>query len=72
MIVDEGDPFNDILFDKSIKDISSKNIFKKVDYEVRKNNSLNKVIDILVEENQQVKYLLVQELVLQDHLYPLG
>ncbi len=50
LIVDEGDPFNDILFDKSIKDISSKNIFKKVDYEVRKNNSLNKVIDILVEE----------------------
>ena len=45
LIVDEGDPFNDILFDKSIKDTVQK-IFSKVDYEVE-NNSLNKVIDIL-------------------------
>ena len=32
LIVDEGDPFNEILFDKSIQNIKSKNIFKSVDF----------------------------------------
>ena len=49
LIVDEGDPYNDILFEKSIDDIRSKNIFKSVKYVKRKNN-INNIIDITVEE----------------------
>ena len=30
LIVDEGDPYNEILFNKSINDIKSKQIFKSV------------------------------------------
>ncbi len=50
LIVDEGDPFNEILFDKSIQNIKSKNIFKAVDFVTKPNNELNKIIDIIVEE----------------------
>ncbi len=50
LIVDEGDPFNEILFDKSIQNIKSKNIFKSVDFVTKPNNELNKIIDIIVEE----------------------
>ena len=32
LIVDEGDPFNEILFNKSINNIQSLGIFKKVKY----------------------------------------
>ena len=52
LIVDEGDPFNKILFNKSINNIKSKGIFKSVNSNVTdsvpKTNS--KIIDITVEE----------------------
>ena len=49
-IVDEGDPFNKILFEKSVQDIKSKNIFKSVKFETLDNNNLDKIINITVEE----------------------
>jgi len=50
-IVDEGDPFNEILFNKSINKIKSKNIFAKVESKVSPGSSPNfKTIDITVEE----------------------
>ena len=52
LIVDEGDPFNKILFNKSINNIKSKGIFKSVNSKINdsdlKTNS--KIIDITVEE----------------------
>ncbi len=51
MIVDEGDPFNKILFDKSINQIKSKGIFKSVKSKIlESNNQNNKIINITVEE----------------------
>ena len=50
LIVDEGDAYNDILFNKSIQTIKSKNIFKTVKYNTKNNTNNNKVIDITVEE----------------------
>ena len=50
LIIDEGDPYNDILFDKSIQNLKAKNIFKSVKYNAKKNKNLNKIIDIEVEE----------------------
>ena len=49
LIIDEGDPYNDILFNKSIQTIKAMNIFKNVDYKSSENNQ-NKIIDIIVEE----------------------
>ena len=40
LIVDEGDPFNEILFNKSINEVKSKGIFGSVESEV--NNSESK------------------------------
>ena len=34
LIIDEGDPYNDILFKKSIQNLKSRNIFKTVDYNI--------------------------------------
>ena len=52
LIVDEGDPYNEILFNKSINDLKSKQIFKSVTPEVKdsisKKNS--KIINITIEE----------------------
>ena len=52
LIVDEGDPYNEILFNKSINQIKSKQIFKSVSSEINdssiKKNS--KIINITVEE----------------------
>ena len=51
LIVDEGDPLNKILFNKSINEIKSLNIFKKVEYKVNDGSTDNqKIIDINVEE----------------------
>ena len=50
LIVDEGDPYNDILFNKSIQTIKSKNIFKTVKYKSNNNMNNNKEINIFVEE----------------------
>ena len=52
LIVDEGDPFNKIFFNKSINNIKSKNIFKSVNTELIDSNlnAENKIINISVEE----------------------
>ena len=49
--MDEGDPFNKILFDKSISNIKAMNIFKTVNYKSIENENSNKIIDIIVEES---------------------
>ena len=50
LIIDEGDAFNEILFNKSIDKIRSKNIFKSVEPIIKESNSNKKLIDIVVEE----------------------
>ncbi len=50
LIVDEGDAFNDVLFNKSIQKVKAKNIFKTVEYKTQSKDNLNKIIDITVEE----------------------
>ncbi len=51
LIIDEGDPFNKILFQKSINNIKSTNIFKSVDANLEKtDNELEQIINIKVEE----------------------
>ena len=51
LIVDEGDPFNKILFNKSINNIKSKNYFKTVESKVSPGSSNNfKILSISVEE----------------------
>ena len=51
LIVDEGDPLNEILFNKSINNLKSLGIFKKVNTDIKEgsDNSL-KVIEIDIEE----------------------
>ena len=50
-IIDEGDAYNEILFNKSINHIKSKNIFKKVEKNIKAGSNKNlKIIDITVEE----------------------
>ena len=51
LISDEGDPFNEILFKKSIDNIKSKRIFASVDTKVSDGtNDQSKIIDIIVDE----------------------
>jgi outer membrane protein insertion porin family len=51
LIVDEGDPLNNILYNKSIDNIRSLGIFKSVKAEIKDGSNLNsKEIDIIVEE----------------------
>ncbi len=51
IISDEGDPYNEILFKKSINKIKSRNIFKTVETNVKDGSSDQlKVIDVIVEE----------------------
>ncbi len=51
LIVDEGDPFNEILFNKSVNNIKSLGIFKKVKTNVKNGSTESlKEIDIDVEE----------------------
>ena len=50
-IIDEGDAFNEILFNKSINIIKSKNIFAKVESKVLPGSTANfKIIDLTIEE----------------------
>lgn len=51
LILDEGDPLSNVNLQKSIANIKSRNIFKKVEYKISEGseNNLN-VIDITVEE----------------------
>jgi len=49
--IDEGDPFNSILYTKSLNNIKSLNFFKSVDGEVLEGNKFNsKIINISVTE----------------------
>ncbi len=49
--LDEGDPFNEILFSKSINNIKSLNFFKDVNYEfLDSKTNQSKVINIIVDE----------------------
>ena len=51
MIVDEGDPLNELLFNKSVDNIRSLGIFKKVKSEILDGSNSNlKVINLSVEE----------------------
>ena len=50
LVVDEGDPYNKILFDKSINNIKSSGIFKNAKSEIINSKNNNKVINITVEE----------------------
>ena len=52
LIVDEGDAFNEILFNKSINELKAKNIFKSVKSQINasEKNKKNKIIDIVIEE----------------------
>ncbi len=51
LIVDEGDPFNKILQNKSINNLKSKGIFQSVRYELKDtDDNLKKDIDLFVEE----------------------
>jgi len=50
IIVDEGDPYNEILLSKSINNIKSLNIFKSVKDEIVADDLGNRSLDITVEE----------------------
>jgi outer membrane protein insertion porin family len=51
LIIDEGDPFNEILFNKSINSLKSKGLFKKVEKKFFNGSSDElKIIEISVEE----------------------
>ena len=51
LIVDEGDPLNSLLYNKSIDNIKSLRIFKKVEGKIKNGTNENlKIIDIIVEE----------------------
>ena len=51
LISDEGDPFNEILFNKSINNIKARGLFKKVNTKViTDNDKMTKLIDINLEE----------------------
>jgi len=51
LIVDEGDPYNKILFNKSINNLKAKNIFGLVESKIKDGSNENlKVVDITVEE----------------------
>ena len=49
--LDEGDPFNEILLNKSINNLKSLNFFKKVDKSVKEGSSKNtKILNLSVDE----------------------
>ena len=51
LIVDEGDPLNNLLYAKSIDNIKSLRIFKSVKSEIKEGSNNNlKIVDIIVEE----------------------
>ncbi len=51
LVIDEGDPFNEILKTKSINNIKNLNFFRKVESQVIPSNDINnKIINITVEE----------------------
>ena len=51
LIIDEGDPFNLLLQNKSINNVKAKGIFSDVSYNVKDGSNANqKIVDIVVEE----------------------
>ena len=50
LIVDEGDPYNEKLFNKSLQDMRAMNIFKSVKSNTNEINKDSKVINIVLEE----------------------
>ncbi len=51
LIIDEGDPLNNLLFDKSINEIRSLGFFKSVKSKITDGSNQNlKIVDIIVEE----------------------
>jgi len=50
LIIDEGDPYNEILLSKSINNIKSLNIFKSVKKEINLNDDGNANLNITIEE----------------------
>ena len=50
LIINEGDPFNEILMTKSINNIKSLNFFRSVKNEILENDEFDKIINIFVEE----------------------
>ena len=51
LFIDEGDPFNDILFNKSINEIKSLNFFKSVESEIIEGkNKKSRILNITIEE----------------------
>ena len=51
LIVDEGDPFTKLNLEKSIAEIKARNIFRKVNYNIKDGSEKNlKILDIIVEE----------------------
>ena len=51
ILVDEGDPFNEILFSQSINNIKGLNFFRDVDYNIKVDEEdKSKTIDISIEE----------------------
>jgi outer membrane protein insertion porin family len=51
LIVDEGDPLNTLLFNKSVDNIKSLRIFKTVNTQIKDGSNPNfKIIDVIVEE----------------------
>ena len=50
MEIDEGDPFNELLFNKSINNIKNLNFFKSVTSKISTLENKDKVIDLIIEE----------------------
>ena len=48
--IDEGDPFNELLLNKSINNIKATNFFRSVRNEILSNKNMDKIINIYVEE----------------------
>ena len=48
--IDEGDPFNELLLNKSINNIKGMNFFRSVREEILSNKNMDKIINIYVEE----------------------
>ena len=48
--IDEGDPFNEILMNKSINNIKNLNFFRSVNKEIIEKSNSDKIVNILVEE----------------------
>jgi outer membrane protein insertion porin family len=49
LIIDEGDPYNEILLSKSVNNIKSLNIFKSVKQEINDDDK-NKILNLTIEE----------------------